>query len=122
MQRTLSEIQIDFLTRKLAEADMFSVEICNDYSTSCVNKGTINGDKNVSSRESEAILVIKRLQEHVVLSFYFNIFLFLYIYICNHFNTYAGNNKYLVNAVFIIFVVGLTYMFYYLFSICRLRC
>lgn len=81
MQRTLSEIQIDCLTRKLADADMFSVEICNDYSTSCVNKGTINGDKNVSSRESEAILVIKRLQEHVVLSFYFNIFLFLYIYI-----------------------------------------
>lgn len=64
-QRTLSEIQIDCLTRKLAEADMFSVEICNDYSTSCVNKGTINGDKNVSSRESEAILVIKRLQEHI---------------------------------------------------------
>lgn len=105
---------------------MFSVEICNDYSTSCVNKSTINGDKNVSSRESEAILVIKRLQEHVILSFYFNIFFLLYIYIyiyfCNYFNTYAVNNKYLVNAVFIIFVVGLTYMFYYLFSICRLRC
>ncbi|KAM5551725.1 kinesin-like protein KIN-7O [Rosa sericea] len=64
-QRTCSEIQIDCLTRKLAEADMFSVEMCNDYSTSCAYKGKIDGDKNVSLRESEAILVIKRLQEQI---------------------------------------------------------
>lgn len=71
VQRTCSEIQIDFLTRKLAEADMFSVDVRNDYSTSCVKKGAINVDKNVSLRQSEAILVIKRLQEQVVLSFFF---------------------------------------------------
>nr|XP_011469371.1 PREDICTED: centromere-associated protein E isoform X2 [Fragaria vesca subsp. vesca] len=64
-QRTCSEIQIDFLTRKLAEADMFSVDVHNDYSTSCVKKGAINVDKNVSLRQSEAILVIKRLQEQI---------------------------------------------------------
>ncbi|KAL6219885.1 hypothetical protein ACLB2K_007644 [Fragaria x ananassa] len=64
-QRTCSEIQIDFLTRKLAEADMFSVDVRNDYSTSCVKKGAINVDKNVSLRQSEAILVIKRLQEQI---------------------------------------------------------
>ncbi|KAL6124912.1 hypothetical protein ACLB2K_077420 [Fragaria x ananassa] len=70
-QKTCSEIQNDFLTMKLAEADMFSVDVRNDYSTSCVKKGAINVDKKVSLRQSEAILVIKRLQEQVVLSFFF---------------------------------------------------
>lgn len=50
MQRTESEIQIDYLTRKLAEA----------HSANYLTKGT--------TRESEAILVIKRLQEQVTLS------------------------------------------------------
>ncbi|KAM2116659.1 hypothetical protein ACFX1R_010317 [Malus domestica] len=64
-QRTSSEIQIDCLTRKLAEADMFSGAMCNDYSKSYLNKSTINGDNNVSLREPETILVIKRLQEQI---------------------------------------------------------
>ncbi|KAL6272660.1 hypothetical protein ACE6H2_023352 [Prunus campanulata] len=64
-QRTLSEIQIDCLTRKLAEADMFSGAMYNDYFTSYLDNGTINGDNNISLRESEAILVIKRLQEQI---------------------------------------------------------
>ncbi|XP_024923871.3 kinesin-like protein KIN-7O isoform X3 [Ziziphus jujuba] len=46
-QRTESEIQIDYLTRKLAEA----------HSANYLTKGT--------TRESEAILVIKRLQEQI---------------------------------------------------------
>ncbi|XP_050386560.1 kinesin-like protein KIN-7O isoform X2 [Argentina anserina] len=62
-QRTCSEIQIDYLTRKLAEADLSSVDVCYDYPTSCVKKGTV--DKNISVRESEAIIVIKRLQEQI---------------------------------------------------------
>ena len=49
---------------------MFSGAMCNDYSKSYLNKGTINGDNNVSLRELEAILVIKRLQERVVLLFF----------------------------------------------------
>ncbi|XP_034226435.1 kinesin-like protein KIN-7O isoform X2 [Prunus dulcis] len=65
IQRTLSEIQIECLTRKLAEADMFSGAMYNDYFTSYLDKGTINGDNNISLRESEAILVIKRLQEQI---------------------------------------------------------
>ncbi|KAL6289173.1 hypothetical protein ACE6H2_006683 [Prunus campanulata] len=56
-QRTLSEIRIDCLTRKLAEADMFSGAMYNDYFTSFLDKGTINGDNNISLRESEAILI-----------------------------------------------------------------
>ncbi|TQE05873.1 hypothetical protein C1H46_008556 [Malus baccata] len=64
-QRTLSEIQIDCLTRKLTEADMLSGAMYNDYSKSYLNKGTINGDNNGSLREPEVILVIKRLQEQI---------------------------------------------------------
>ncbi|GMY25980.1 kinesin-like protein KIN-7O isoform X2 [Fagus crenata] len=64
-QSTMSEIQIDCLSRKLAEADLFWSEKSNDYSMCYANKGTINGDKNFSLRESEAILVIKRLQEQI---------------------------------------------------------
>lgn len=58
MQRTESEIKIDYLTRKLAEAN----------SANYLTKGTTNGDRNVGTRDSEAILVIKRLQEQVTLS------------------------------------------------------
>jgi centromeric protein E len=64
-QSTMSEIQNDCLSRKLAEADLFWSEKSNDYSMCYANKGTINGDKNFSLRESEAILVIKRLQEQI---------------------------------------------------------
>lgn len=46
---------------------MLSGAIYNDYSKSYLNKGTINGDNNGNLREPEVILVIKRLQEQVIL-------------------------------------------------------
>ncbi|KAL5812063.1 hypothetical protein ACOSQ3_027013 [Xanthoceras sorbifolium] len=64
-QKTVSEINIDFLRRKLAESDLCYDVNCNDSSTHHVNKGTLYGDKNVSVRESEAIIVIKQLQEKI---------------------------------------------------------
>lgn len=65
MQRTKSEIQIDFLTRKVAEADLFRNLKCDDSSTYHVNESALYGDKNASIRGSEANLVIKQLQEKV---------------------------------------------------------
>ncbi|XP_041024589.1 kinesin-like protein KIN-7O isoform X2 [Juglans microcarpa x Juglans regia] len=64
-ERTVNEIQIDCLIRKLGEADLLWGENSKNYSMHHVNQCTINGDKNVSLRESEAILVIKRLQEQI---------------------------------------------------------
>ncbi|PON38650.1 Kinesin-like protein [Parasponia andersonii] len=66
-QRTVSEIQIDCLTRKLAEVDVVSDGYNNDCSANYVNGGTINGDKILDPKESEFILVIKRLQEQIKL-------------------------------------------------------
>ncbi|KAJ0043556.1 hypothetical protein Pint_18234 [Pistacia integerrima] len=66
-QRTMSEIQIDCLTRKLGEADLSCNMKFNDHSTHNVDKGTLYGDKSVNIRESEAILVIKQLQEKIKL-------------------------------------------------------
>ncbi|KAH9649182.1 kinesin-like protein KIN-7O [Citrus sinensis] len=63
--RTKSEIQIDFLTRKLAEVDCFCNLKCDDSSTYYVNECAPYGDKNASIRESEANLVIKQLQEKI---------------------------------------------------------
>ncbi|KAF4402548.1 hypothetical protein G4B88_012333 [Cannabis sativa] len=62
-QRTESEIQIDFLTRKLAEVDIVSG--VKDCITNNATEGTITGDRNLDSNESETILVIKRLQEKI---------------------------------------------------------
>ncbi|XP_021297463.1 kinesin-like protein KIN-7O isoform X2 [Herrania umbratica] len=66
-QRTMSEIQIDCLMRKLAEADslhnMKHIE-SNDHSAFHANK-TNCADKNIGLREFEAILVIKQLQEKI---------------------------------------------------------
>jgi hypothetical protein len=73
----MDEIQIDFLTRKLIEADFCWVEKSNDYSMYHINKDSVNGDKNVSIRESEAILVIKRLQEQVYVNFFFLLTLYV---------------------------------------------
>lgn len=64
MQRTESEIQIDCLTRKLAEFELVS-GVEKDCSANYAREGTINGDRNLGSNESEAILVVKRLQEQV---------------------------------------------------------
>uniref|UniRef100_A0A0A0LHF6 Kinesin motor domain-containing protein n=1 Tax=Cucumis sativus TaxID=3659 RepID=A0A0A0LHF6_CUCSA len=55
-EKTMSDIKIDCLTRKLEEID--------DYYH--VKRGDFNGDKHISLRESEAILVIKRLQERIL--------------------------------------------------------
>lgn len=65
LQRTINEIQFDFLTRKLAEADLFLDVKYDDHSTYNLSTGTITTDKNLSLRESEAIVVIKQLQEQV---------------------------------------------------------
>ncbi|XP_022935551.1 kinesin-like protein KIN-7O [Cucurbita moschata] len=56
-EKTVSDIKIDCLTRKLAEID-------DHYH---VKRGDFNGDKQMSLRESEAILVIKRLQERIMI-------------------------------------------------------
>ncbi|EOY08993.1 Kinesin heavy chain, putative isoform 4, partial [Theobroma cacao] len=68
-QRTMSEIKIDCLMRKLAEADslhnMKHIE-SNDHSAFHANK-TNCADKNIGLREFEAILVIKQLQEKIKL-------------------------------------------------------
>ncbi|XP_059646136.1 kinesin-like protein KIN-7O isoform X2 [Cornus florida] len=60
-----SEVQIDYLTRKLSEADFGLDETCKDHSTYHPNKITTHGDTNISLRDSEAILVIKQLQEKI---------------------------------------------------------
>ncbi|KAJ4706756.1 Kinesin-like protein [Melia azedarach] len=57
-QRTISEIQIDFLTRKLDEADW----VCNGK---CKDSSAYHGNKNVTITESETNLVIKQLQEKI---------------------------------------------------------
>ncbi|XP_022747090.1 kinesin-like protein KIN-7O [Durio zibethinus] len=66
-QRTMSEIQIDCLMRKLVEADSFhnmKHSESNDYYAFHGNK-TNYADKNIGLRELEAILVIKQLQEKI---------------------------------------------------------
>ncbi|KAL5542545.1 hypothetical protein UlMin_010255 [Ulmus minor] len=62
-QRTESEMQIDYLKGKLAEYDTSGRS--KDYSAYDVDKDTNIGDRNFDSKESEAILVIKRLQEKI---------------------------------------------------------
>ncbi|KAJ7976625.1 Kinesin-like protein [Quillaja saponaria] len=61
-QMTVNVIQTDCLTKRLNEADVFGSAICNDYSTI---RGNYNGDKSVLHKDSEAILVIKKLQEQI---------------------------------------------------------
>ena len=60
----MSEIQIQCLGEQLFKANSLqfveSID-CSNY----VNKICLKGDKNVSLRESEAIMIIKRLQEQV---------------------------------------------------------
>ncbi|KAI8543894.1 hypothetical protein RHMOL_Rhmol08G0254000 [Rhododendron molle] len=59
-QRTMSEIHIDFLTRKLVEADSYP-----DEKPSSLNRSAVVGDGAKCLRESEAIFVIKQLQEKI---------------------------------------------------------
>ncbi|XWS59013.1 hypothetical protein CRYUN_Cryun08bG0084400 [Craigia yunnanensis] len=66
-QRTMSDIQIDCLMRKLVETDSLhnmKHSESNDHSAFHANK-TNYADKNIGSREFEAILVIKQLQEKI---------------------------------------------------------
>lgn len=64
-QKTMSDVQIDCLTRKLAENDLFHRINNNDYPSSNDYKQNSYSGKNVSLRESEAILVIKQLHEKI---------------------------------------------------------
>ncbi|XVE60984.1 hypothetical protein DITRI_Ditri06bG0004400 [Diplodiscus trichospermus] len=67
-QRTMSDIQIDCLIRKLFEADSLrniKHSESNDHSAFHANKTNYWYDKNIGMREFEAILVIKQLQEKI---------------------------------------------------------
>ncbi|CAK9184034.1 unnamed protein product [Ilex paraguariensis] len=66
-ERTMSEIQIDYLTRKLAEVDFCPDVKYEDNSPCQVEKIIIQLNTNKSLRESEAILVIKQLQEKITM-------------------------------------------------------
>ncbi|CAI9764381.1 unnamed protein product [Fraxinus pennsylvanica] len=65
--RTMSDIKIDYLTRMLAEADLYVDGKYKDSTTRSTNDISLP-DENKSLRESDAILVIKQLQEKVYLS------------------------------------------------------
>ncbi|XP_059297686.1 kinesin-like protein KIN-7O isoform X1 [Lycium ferocissimum] len=60
--KTVSEIKIDYLTRKLLEADIHLVDGSEQEDNSLMH---LNGSKTL--REAEAILVIKQLQEKITL-------------------------------------------------------
>lgn len=70
MQKTVSEINIDCLRRKLAEADSHYDLSCDDAFIPLVSNTISKGDRTVSARESEAIIVIKQLQEKVFILFF----------------------------------------------------
>lgn len=63
MQRIISDVQIDCLNKKLEEVDLFHDLTCDECAKYHANNHY--GDKSVSLRESEAISVIKQLQEKV---------------------------------------------------------
>ncbi|CAI9782842.1 unnamed protein product [Fraxinus pennsylvanica] len=62
--RTMSDIKIDYLTRMLAEADLYVDGKYKDSTTRSTNDISLP-DENKSLRESDAILVIKQLQEKI---------------------------------------------------------
>ncbi|KAF2284436.1 hypothetical protein GH714_021858 [Hevea brasiliensis] len=64
-QRTLTDIQIDCLTRQLTEAELYPSDKYNDCSASHCYRSSNYVDKNVSLRELEAIHVIKQLQQKI---------------------------------------------------------
>jgi len=72
----VSEIHIDYLARKLADADVYVNEKSDDFFTDHNNRSTIHLDTTISFRESEAILVIKQLQEKVSFFFPYLVFSF----------------------------------------------
>lgn len=84
LQITMNEIQTESLRKQLIEANyLHSTESIDGLNwASNVN---LNGDKNVSFRESEAILVIKRLQEQVLFLSMMNCFCY-----CFSFKSFSG--------------------------------
>ncbi|KAK3020705.1 hypothetical protein RJ639_046568 [Escallonia herrerae] len=64
-QKTISDIQIDYLTKQLGEAHFHMDEKCQDNSSCLINECTIPGKLNLLMTESEAIVVIKQLQEKI---------------------------------------------------------
>ncbi|XP_011075412.1 kinesin-like protein KIN-7O isoform X2 [Sesamum indicum] len=64
--RTMSDIQIDYLTRKLAEADLVVDEKCRECTARNPNPLS-HPDGNRSLKDSDAILVIKQLQEKIAI-------------------------------------------------------
>lgn len=62
-QRTMNQVQLDYFRERLAEADLYKESFAED--NRC--KALVSASKKL--RESEAILVIKQLQEKVFASF-----------------------------------------------------
>lgn len=65
LQITMSEIKIESLKKQLIEENFLLSTESIEYLNSSAHNVNFNGDKNLCFRESEAILVIKRLQEQV---------------------------------------------------------
>ncbi|XP_038702163.1 kinesin-like protein KIN-7O isoform X2 [Tripterygium wilfordii] len=66
-ERTMGELQNDFLMRQLAEVALSDRVIHNECSMCTANRSNIYADNSISLRESEAIFVIKQLQEKIKL-------------------------------------------------------
>ncbi|KAG5098488.1 hypothetical protein JHK82_048342 [Glycine max] len=66
-QRTISEIQIESLRKQLIEETTLQCLHSKESidSLNYAHSGSLNADKNVNFRESDAILVIKRLQDQI---------------------------------------------------------
>ncbi|KAK2991263.1 hypothetical protein RJ640_023677 [Escallonia rubra] len=64
-QKTISDIQIDYLTKQLGEAGFHMDEKSQDNSSCHINECTTPGKSNLLMTKSEAILVIKQLQEKI---------------------------------------------------------
>ncbi|KAH1203507.1 Kinesin-like protein KIN-7O [Glycine max] len=66
-QRTISEIQIESLRKQLIEETSLQCLHSKESidSLNYAHSGSLNADKNVNFRESDAILVIKRLQDQI---------------------------------------------------------
>lgn len=76
LQRTISEIQIESLRKQLIEETSLQCLHSKESidSLNYAHSGSLNADKNVNFRESDAILVIKRLQDQVLFCFPFSCF------------------------------------------------
>ncbi|KAK2979753.1 hypothetical protein RJ640_003492 [Escallonia rubra] len=64
-QKTISDIQIDYLTKQLGEAGFHMDEKSQDNSSCHINECTTPGKSNLLMTKSEAIIVIKQLQEKI---------------------------------------------------------